>query len=258
MADVNLDYPNLEAEDYIDVWSIYDKEHGEEAGYTRALIQNYLNDDDRNYDSLSGDEKQVVDWYQDNVLDKWDDRVKDYQDAHTQSGNGDTVAWDEYNDQNTYIDHPTDTFTPPTTSEWTGGNNPNKQVSVSTEALRFIANQIGAVVDQGTVLNMNTKLKAVDLKPGGFAKAELLRQKINGAKDGDTGLAGDSAALMTDINEALVAIKDNLLKLANSYENNEDFNKMTAEDLNEAMDAAWGQITEVGQHGQTEGTTAGG
>ncbi|WP_067494996.1 hypothetical protein [Actinoplanes sp. TFC3] len=268
---IDFGYPNDEAIDKIGVLADHDKSLGHDAGWTRSVIKKIEADimnspqhkestggsfDRSDYDQ---DELAAWDWYRSDVVDTdhWESLVKDYKADVTDESN---VKPDGYNGDKQYVPY-TEPKVEGSNVPYSGSNNANKELAVSTEALKYFANQIDAIVkDDGTgmLTDARNKLKAVQMKPGGFAKAEVLRQKIDGVSANDAGLRGDSMGMLLAVQEALLAVKSGLLKMANEYEKAEDFNSMTAEQLTNNMDGAWGKISDVGDYGQSSGTTAGG
>ncbi|GAA2491392.1 hypothetical protein GCM10010435_42950 [Winogradskya consettensis] len=267
---INFDYANEEAIDKIGVLTSHDTSLGEDSGWTRSVIQKIKNDilnspqtkaasssfDRGDYDS---DELAAWDWYQDNVVDQdhWKQLVKDYNADVT---NPDHVDPADYDPEHQYIPKDDGAIAPPETSTYSGSNNPNHELAVSTEALNFMAGQLDQIVGDGTgmLFDARNTLNAIAMKPGGFAKAEILRQKIDGVNATDAGLRGDSMGLMLAVHEALYAVKTGLRQMARDYDNAEDFNSMTADQLGESMGSAWGKIGNIGDYGQGSGSTAGG
>ncbi|AGL14100.1 hypothetical protein [Actinoplanes sp. N902-109] len=265
----DFSYANEEAVDAIGVLDKYDTDHGHPAGWTRAVIKKIQQDiqnspagKDRtgsyDRDDYSSDENAAYDWYSNDVIehDHWKALVENYQ-----KDQGSTVKPDAYNPDKQYIDKNDGGFKPPEgTGEYTGGNNPNHELTVSTEALNYFANQLDKVVGDGTgvLYDARNQLNKVEMKPGGFAKAEVLRQKIEGVSANDAGLRGDTMGLMLTLHEALYAVKTNLRQMVRDYDTAEEFNGMTAQQLGDAMDKAWGKIGNVGDYGQSSGTTTGG
>ncbi len=267
---INFGYPNEEAIDKIGVLANHDKEFHHDVGWTRSVIRRIEQDAfghgdpnprtgapsgfDRNqYDAQ---ELSAWDWYESKVLDtdQWKKLVKDYKtDEHQVKPEG-------YHEDKQYVDHH-EPIVKGTNVPYNGSNNPNHELRVSTDALKHFANQLDTVVKDdgsGMLRDARNKLQTVQMRPGGFAKAELLRQKIDGVNAADAGLRGDSMNLMLAVQEALLAVKSGLLKMANEYEKAEDFNHMTADQLKDSMGKAWGQISEIGDFGKADGTTSGG
>lgn len=258
---IDFSYANPEAVDAVGVLPEYDKEHGFEDGWARSVIERWRNDYDGDID-WDDDEQALLDWYKDDVIehDKWKAIVEEHNEDITQEDN---VTVDQYDADNPPFDMPENTFEHPEDAEYSGGDNPNQELAVSTEALRHVANQIGAIVgldDSGSnlILQARTQLSDIQMRPGGFAKAEVLRQKIEGASADSSGLRGDAMGLLLASHEALLAVKDGLLKIADSYDNAEEFNEMSTTQLGENMGNAWGKIDKLSEYGKTDGTTTGG
>lgn len=258
---IDFSYANAEAVDAVGILPEYDKEHGFETGWARSVLERWRTDYDHRID-WDADEKALIEWYREDVIeyDKWKAIVAKHNEKVTDE---DMVTVDSYDENNPPFDMPDSTFDHPDDTEYSGGNNPNHELAVSTEALRHVANQIGAIVgldDNGTnlILQARTQLGQIQMRPGGFAKAEILRQKIEGVSANDAGLRGDAMGLLLASHEALLAVKEGLLKIADSYDNAEDFNKMTTKQLTDNMGNAWGKIDGLADYGQGSGTTTGG
>ncbi|MBU2670265.1 hypothetical protein KOI35_42865 [Actinoplanes bogorensis] len=258
---IDFSYANPEAVDAVGILPKYDAEHGFENGWARSVIERWRTDYDGDID-WDDDEQALVDWYTDDVIqhDEWKAIVEQHNKDVTQEDN---VTVTPYDEDNPPYDMPENTFEHPEDTEYSGGNNPNQELAVSTEALRHVANQIGAIVgldDGGSnlILTARKQLGDIAMLPGGFAKAEVLRQKIEGVNSNDAGLRGDAMGLLLASHEALLAVKEGLLKIADSYDNAEEFNEMTTTQLGDNMGNAWGKIDGLADYGQSSGTTTGG
>ncbi|WP_026284583.1 hypothetical protein [Salinispora arenicola] len=265
---IDWSYPNKSAIDATGVLDQYDEEHGHPPGWTRSVIDQIEEDIHGNIgwsvgveyfdpEDYSEEELAAWSWYQEEVIDGWDDLAEEHNETVDDTDN---VVPDPYNPDHQYIDEPSPEFNPPSTNEWSGGDNPSQQLRVSTEALEFFANQIDQIAGDGTgiLFDARSRLSFVDMRPGGFAKAELLRQKIDGSSADNPGLRGETMDIMLDIHQAFIAVKIGLREMVRGYDTSEEFNDMTAEDLGEAMDTAWSKINAIGDNGQGDGTTSGG
>ncbi|NIL56907.1 hypothetical protein [Salinispora arenicola] len=267
---IDWSYPNTQAVDATGVLDEYDEENGHPPGWTRSVIEK-IKADINTYtpvgrfggrngfdrDDYTDEELAAWDWYQEDVVGNWDEVAEEHNSTVTDTDN---VRPDEYNPDHQYVEHPPPGFTPPGTSEWAGGHNPNQRLSVSTEALEFFADQIDQIAGDGTgiLFDARTLLGEVDMRPGGFAKAELMRQLIDGSSSESPGLRGDTMNLMLSVHQALYEVKTGLRLMVRGYDTSEEFNDMTADELGEAMGGAWSKIGVVGDHGQDSGTTSGG
>uniref|UniRef100_A8LV96 Uncharacterized protein n=1 Tax=Salinispora arenicola (strain CNS-205) TaxID=391037 RepID=A8LV96_SALAI len=264
--------PNIRAVDATGWLDEYDEEHGHPPGWARSVLERILADigetkptvgrfryessgfdrDDYTPEELALYDKFVVE-----VAIPWDKVAESHNSTVTDTDN---VRIDPYNPDHQYVEQPPPGFTPPETGEWAGGDNPNQQLSVSTEALEFFADQIDQIAGDGTgiLFDARTLLGEVDMRPGGFAKAELMRQLIDGSSSESPGLRGDTMNLMLSVHQALYEVKTGLRLMVRGYDTSEEFNDMTADELGEAMGGAWSKIGVVGDHGQDSGTTSGG
>lgn len=262
--------PNIQAVDATGWLDEYDEENGHPPGWSRSVIEKILADI-RTYtpvgpfrlgsgfdrDDYTDEELALWDRFYVEVYRPWDEVAEEHNSTVTDTDN---VRPDEYNPDHQYVEQPPPGFTPPGTSEWAGGDNPNQQLSVSTEALEFFADQIDQIAGDGTgiLFDARTLLGEVDMRPGGFAKAELMRQLIDGSSSESPGLRGDTMNLMLSVHQALYEVKTGLRLMVRGYDTSEEFNDMTADELGEAMGGAWSKIGVVGDHGQDSGTTSGG
>jgi len=268
----NFDYPNAAAIDKIGVLTDYDRKHGHPEGWTRSVINKIQADiqksDDKNGPRMGGEykaenytpeEQAAYKFYREEVIEyeAWKKLVQEYWNE-----NSDGVTFDKFDDSKQYIDKPGSGFTPPTVTEYSGGNNKNHELSVSVEALEYFVRQIEQIIGKdgrsGMLLDAKKLLTSFEMRPGGFAKAEVLRRKIVGANADDPGLRGDSMALLQVVHEALYQIKENLRTLIKEYDSAEEFNKLTTQQLDEVMGGAWGKISGLKDYGQSGGTTGGG
>lgn len=269
---INWDYANEEAVDQTGVLTDHDKAIGEDPGWTRSVINKIIADQQNqsgasqqwggsswNRSDYSAEELAAWDWYQSEVTpkEKWDKIAANYRSSETSD---DKVDKPEYDEDHQYINKPDSGFKPPTTSEYAGGNNASRDVVVSTEAINHLAGQIELVAGdgKGMLIDARNELAKFQMRPGGFARAELLRQKIEGANGTDEGLRGDTRALMLTVHGALFSVAQGLRKMAREYDTAEEFNNLTSEQLKDVMDGAWVKIGKIGGHGNSEGTTSGG
>lgn len=266
---IDWSYPNTQAIDATGVLDEYDEENGYPSGWTRSVIEkinaDILTDTSPGRYGEKGfyrgdhtdEELAAWDWYREEVVGNWSEVAKKHLSTVT---NPDNVSLDKYNPDQQYIPQPTPGFTPPEASEWAGGDNPNHQLSVSTEALEFFADQIDQFAGDGTgiLFDARTLLSELEMRTGGFAKAELMRRRVVGSSSESPGLRGDVMALMVSLHQACYAVSDGLRLMVRGYDTSEEFNDMTADELGEAMGDAWSKIGIVGDHGQDSGTTSGG
>ncbi|SCF40084.1 hypothetical protein GA0070216_113112 [Micromonospora matsumotoense] len=285
---VDYSYPNDEA---IDQTGILDKFNAGEIGgfpgkhpegWIQAVIDEVQAEIQSNSNSMqkvdwshySAEEKAAYDWYTDEVIprDKWDKIVDDYK---ADSAKEENVTWEKYGGTDySGIDGK---INPPDVKVYTGGDNKNGALKVSTEAIRYFANSIGALVGtdgkgNSMMLDVSNKLGELNVLPGKFARAEVMRQKISGDGSTNTGLIGDTQGLLVKVHQTLFALRESLLKMADSYEYTEDdnlrtgkdlekktkeFNAMTKEEFTKAMGKPWGQISDIDDYGQV-GTEGGG
>ncbi|WFE34594.1 hypothetical protein [Micromonospora sp. WMMD975] len=286
MASIDFGYPNEKAIDYIGILDKFNngeidgfsKEHPD--GWIQAIIDRVQSDimssrtNHVDWSDYSAEERAAYEWYRDEVVDNWDDVVKDFKDNDVPDE--DSVEWDEFGESDKLdIDGKIDT---PDVKAYTGGDNKDGDLKVSTEAIRYFANSIGELFDNpngrggSLMLTVGDKLGDLDVLPGKFAVAELMRRKIHGGGEG-VGLIGDTQGLMEKIHQTLYTLRQDLLTMADSYEKTEDgnartgkdfeektaeFNAMTEEEFSKAMGDSWGNIGDIGDFGGGDSSGSGG
>ncbi|WP_406077938.1 hypothetical protein [Micromonospora sp. NBC_00858] len=270
----------------------YSIEEGNPPGWAESVIdkiQKEIQDDRRLLESdfqsnaafqvglsnFNAEEKAAWDYYQNSIQDPdglWETRqlneIEDtldkegkFNEGHWYYGKAIKTDYDPHEDSlgNWYIDRESDPDLP-VLPKYEGSDNKNHDLVVSTEALKYLKRQIGKLVDEkdsAIALDAKAKVAAVDIRPGGFAKAELLRQKIVGGAAGG-GLQSETMELLQAVHDTLLQIKQNIDTLIIEYDSAEDFNKMTTQQLSEVMEGAWSKIDSMKDHGQSKGEITGG
>ena len=292
---IDYSYPN---DDAIDAIGILDKfNNGEIAGHTtkhdpgwiQTVIDNVQADIQSNSNSASSrwgggssvdwsdytaEEKAAYEWYRDEVIetDHWKAIAAEWEKTRPEPKDVKDPAFSE-NTQ--YTDEPMKDYTVPNEiNQYKGGDNEKGELKVSLAAIRHFAAEIEKIAPngKGLLLDASNKLHGLDIKPGKFAKAEKLRLKIVGDGDSDTGLVGDTQGLLQTVHQALYLLRENLVKMADSYEYTEEhnlragkdledktkeFNNITTEDFTSMMDKPWAKIENIGDYGQGDGTGGG-
>lgn len=269
----DLGYANDDAIKTIGALKPYDQNHNHPDGWTQSVIDKIELDIQRNTPSnpnrsvdmdqvlshFSQEERDAWKWYREEVIppDKWKTLVSNYQ-ANTAK-----VAVDPpptFDADHDYITKPDALFKPPPgTKPWSGPNNTKGDLAVSHEAINYFIKSLGAVAGDGNgiLLDARKTLGEINPRPGGFARAEIMRQRVRGASADDPGLQGDTMALMVTVHEALFDLQSNLRTLLNTYKDAEDFNSLTADKLDDVMDDSWSKIDDLEDHGQTKSTGSG-
>ncbi|WKU05734.1 hypothetical protein [Micromonospora sp. HUAS LYJ1] len=288
MASIEFGYPNDKAIDYIGILDKFNngeidgfaKKHPD--GWIQAVIDrvqsDYLSSSSRvnhiDWSDYTAEERAAYDWYRDEVVDNWDDVVKDFKDNDVPDEK--SVTWDEFSESDKLdIDGKIDT---PDVKAYTGGDNKDGDLKVSTEAIRHFANSIGELFDNpngrggSLMLTVGDKLGDLDVLPGKFAVAEIMRRKVHGGGEG-VGLIGDTQGLMEKVHQTLYTLRLDLLAVADSYEKTEDgnartgkdfeektaeFNALTEEEFSKAMGDSWGNINDIGDFGNGSSSGEGG
>ncbi|GAA2713734.1 hypothetical protein [Actinoplanes palleronii] len=261
----NMDYANTEAIKQIGVLGTHDGTIGKPAGWTDSLIDKIHQDISHwnathtgryqppfDWNGYNQEQKDTYQWYKDNVLETshWKELVKTYQ-GTTQPA---TVKPDAFDPHHTYIPTKDSGFVRPNIPAYDVQNNPDGNLVVSHQAIQHFIDALKAVADPagtGILIDAHNQLKDVHMKPGGFAKAEVMRQKIEGTGSTSSGLKGEAMDLMLTLQTALVDLQVDLKQMMDEYETAEEFNTVTTTQLDGVMDDAWAQITSVGNHGSS-------
>lgn len=128
-----------------------------------------------------------------------------------------------------------------------GGSGKGGRTSVDTPSMELLADNMDRLA--GPVQQAYQKLlqlHAVD--PGAFYDAYSLRQVTCGA-NGDSGLQNTYLKILHDLGTGLADIGTGMRLLSSKYKTVEEESKMTAEDLNNAMQSAQGDFTKIGTGG---------
>jgi hypothetical protein len=136
---------------------------------------------------------------------------------------------------------PPSSFVPPDIKSYSGDVSGASPVRVSTEAIDWFANQLNTIAPRdgsGFVKNATDAVRAVDIRPGAFAIAQVLKSKI----DGEGGLKGDTLAFFQGLGDILIVLQDSLAAVSKSYQDTEDDTTITGDNLNEDMKKAFGII----------------
>ncbi|BCJ67309.1 hypothetical protein [Polymorphospora rubra] len=283
---IDFSYANEEAIDQIGILDRFN--NGEIEGFpdqhpdgwiqavideVKAEIQRNYNDNtyssDVDWSNYSDEERAAYEWYKNEVIpyEKWKALVEEYEETSSDESN---VSYDEYQEPDEYdIDGDIEE---PGVTIYTGTDNENGELKVSTEAIRHFVKQIDKVVwlGGGLLWDARKRLNTLDVRPGMFARAEVMREKIG---EPDSGLVGDTRGLLRNVHWTLASLSDNLLQLASSYERTEEGNELTGNDLEErtrefnemtesefadAMGDSWGYIENTDDFGQISTDGSGG
>ncbi|MET7468178.1 hypothetical protein ABZS35_05470 [Micromonospora sp. NPDC005599] len=250
MGDTALKQPHGTVQAAYDSWMDYYTKHGTNSQYgTGVNLEGWKN-------QVRAEHPEWIDareWYVNNILDGggWQNLVKTYKDRITDPSN---VTPPAFTDKSDWIDEPTNSgFKPPGVDPTFKGDTASTNgVAVNTAALRWFANEVlGKVAGPGNILLTTAdRLSAVDPRPGAFARAEVLRQAVVGATAQDGGVKGDMKDMLVNMNTALLAVQEALLKMATDYGNLEELNAMTTDKLGEIMGDSFKGLDNLGTYGQ--------
>ncbi len=143
---------------------------------------------------------------------------------------------------------------PPPPSEWTSADdttpgeqhgNPNTPgpttpTSVHTPSLDAFATYMGELITP--LNNLLPDLAAVDVQPGAFYHANVIRATINGL-NGDAGLKSKFQNVIADLVEALTDIQTAVTEMSTKYQNTEDLNGLSVTDLQQDFQSVQADFT---------------
>lgn len=259
---IDYSYSNEDAAEKMGLFTQYDHDTKHNDGWAKSTLDRMLSDyqhhthgygekqtNDWKLSDYSQDEQDLWNWYENDVVppDKWKALVEKFQ---KEPPSITAVKYDPNHPAFTTSKPGVGLDLPPT---YKGGDNANGDVKVSTDAIRYVADQIKKVADEdGTGLLMTASerfTKMQDILPGKFARAEVMRQALVG--DGKTGggLVGDTQGLLKAVHGTMVSLRQDLLGLAALYEKGEEFNHLTAQQLATDMDKSWSGISGIDQFG---------
>ncbi|MFG1918543.1 hypothetical protein [Micromonospora sp. NPDC048898] len=289
MASIDLSHPNERAIDHIGILDRFNngeidgfpEKHPD--GWIQAVIDRVQAEigsgtsrlERIDWSNYTAEERAAWEWYKAEVVDteSWKELVREFKDDLPPQ---DALGWKEFGDSDKLeVDGRIRT---PEVKVYSGGDNKDGDLKVSTEAIRYFANSLGALFDNpdgrggSMMLDVGDHLGNLDVLPGKFAVAELMRQKIHGA-GGGVGLVVDTQGLLSKIHQTLYTLRLSLLEMADSYELTEDgnartgkdfeekteeFNSMSEEDFAKAMSDPWGHIGDIDDYGDLKSSGRGG
>lgn len=135
----------------------------------------------------------------------------------------------------------------PTPPPIPGGSGNGRRTSVDTPSMELFAGNMDKLAEP--VKQAYHKLMELQrVNPGAFYDAYMLRQVSCGA-NGDTGLQNTYLKILHDLGQGLADISTGMRQLSAKYKTTEEEAKMTAEDLNKAMQSAQSDFTKLGTGG---------
>jgi len=147
---------------------------------------------------------------------------------------------------------PPSSFAPPAAKPYSGDAGGASPVRVSTEAIDWFVSQLKQIAPHdgsGFIATAIDAVKAVDIRPGAFGKAQALKLKI----DGDSGLKGDTDSFLQGVRNVLIMLQDSLVVVSKGYQDTEDDSTITVDKLKEEMDRPFQLIDGWQKSGQAEG-----
>ena len=265
---VDLKHASLEGADQIGIFKDYDAEHNVPPGWSRGVINKIMSDSgsgtvgdasamgfDRS--QYTADELAAYDWYtRQTEPDRWKDLVFEYE-----SGDGakkvDPPA--DLGSKTDWIDKPAHGFQDPNLKPFSGSGGTGSVV-VSTEAITYFANALGTIAPNGGGMLLETAAQVLtaDPRPGGFAKAELMRRAVVGTSATEEGLRGETNSLLIKIQTALYTMQECLRQLVKEYDSAEELNGLTVAQFRDVMSVSDGKIDAFATTGGKEKSATGG
>jgi hypothetical protein len=139
---------------------------------------------------------------------------------------------------------------------WTGDASGASPVKVNTDALDWFVTQLRAVAPtngSGFIKTARDNVAAVNILPGTFAHAAVLKSKI----DGEKGLKADTVSFLNGVSEALIIVGDALAEVSKSYKATEDDTTFSGDQLQEKMGKAFKAIDAFRSGGQSSNDSSG-
>lgn len=135
----------------------------------------------------------------------------------------------------------------PTPPSVPGGSGRGRRTSVDTPSMEVFADNMDKLAEP--VKEAYQKLMQLHrVNPGAFYDAYMLRQVACGA-NGDTGLQNTYLKILHDLGQGLSDISSGMRQLSAKYTTVEEESKMTAEDLNKAMQPAQSDFSKLSTGG---------
>jgi hypothetical protein len=146
---------------------------------------------------------------------------------------------------------PPGSFGPPDTKPYSGDVSGASPVRVSTEAIDWFVKQLNQIAPRdgsGFIKEAVNKVRTVDIRPGAFAVAQVLKSKI----DGDGGLKRDTISFLDGVGDVLIVLQNALTVVSKGYQDAEDDSTISSDKLTEHMKDAYKIIDGWQDGGQAE------
>jgi len=125
------------------------------------------------------------------------------------------------------------------------------ETKVSTPSMELFASNIEQLI--APVQRCQQTLKGVDIRPGAFFHANLIRSKVSGGGGESGGIKDAYSKILDDLADGLTDLCSGVRNMAKQYDSTEEANKMTAKELEEYMYRAGSDFQALGQHSSTVG-----
>ncbi|MFD8542564.1 hypothetical protein [Streptomyces sp. NPDC059649] len=129
-------------------------------------------------------------------------------------------------------------FTPPPVPSGSGDH--AGATRVDTPSMTMFADNIDKLIKP--TADAAAALKHISVAPGAFYHANQVRTKVNGP-NADAGLKEQYIKVLADLGQGLGDLRDGIKQLAQKYTTVEEAGKMSAKDLQNAMQASKGDFT---------------
>jgi hypothetical protein len=144
--------------------------------------------------------------------------------------------------------NPEPTSAPPVPKDSGGGSH---ETTVSTSSMEAFAKNIEQLI--APVQKAHQALKGVDVRPGAFYHANLVRSKVSGGGGEAGGLKDAYGKILDDLADGLTDLCNGIRLMSKEYDSTEEANEMAAKDLEEYVYRAGSAFQALGQHSSTVG-----
>ncbi|KUO17517.1 hypothetical protein [Streptomyces dysideae] len=144
--------------------------------------------------------------------------------------------------------NPAPTSAPPVPKNSGGGSH---ETTVSTPSMEVFASNIERLI--APCQKAHQALKGVDVHPGAFFHANLMRSKISGGGGEAGGIKDAYTKILDDLADGLTDLCNGVRLMSKKYASTEEANEMTAKELDEYVHRAGSDFQALGQHSSTVG-----
>ncbi|GAA0389188.1 hypothetical protein GCM10009541_35310 [Micromonospora gifhornensis] len=253
---IDLDRPSIAGADMIGLFRSYDEAHGyptDGDSWARAVVSKIEQDlvqrgayswGDVGNNDYTPEELAVWAWYHKQTeSDRWKVLVAEYRQDDAKDR---VTAPNEFDPEHAYIEKPHVSVEGLAVKPFADVADGRGGIAVNTAAIAYFCNALDAPLRQDGMLELaKAALSDIELRPGGFAVAEKMRQKIVGAGE-SPGLSGQTITVMDDVKDVLLTLQSDLRELIKRYDETEELNALSVNDLDGAMRRSNARINRLG------------